>query len=391
MKSLPVLAYPFRPFFILTGGYAVLIVLAWIGFLFAGWPLPIGWSPLQWHSHEMIYGLVSAAIAGFLLTAMCNWTGASPLQGRKLLGLLLLWLAGRCVFWLASWLPGGLVASVDLAFLPGVALYAARVLLRHGNKRNLILVAVLAALTLGNGLMHAGFIRGNMGLLNLGQQWGLDILTLMIVVIAGRITPAFSANWLRQRGADAGRVVQSTGLTRLAMASVVLVALAALLTLPPWCQGIAALAAAGVNGLRLCLWRGWLTWREPLLWILHLGYTWLVVSLALRGLSHFYPALPPSLWQHALALGCIATLILGVMSRVAMGHTGRPLRLPLAGVVMYWAIIAATLLRLLAALGWMDYRSGVTLSAGCWILAFGLFVVFYAPILCHPRADGRPG
>lgn len=385
------LAYPFRPFFLAAGSYAIGIVLAWVGFLFIGWPLPVGWAPLQWHSHEMIYGFVSAAIAGFLLTAMCNWTGAPPLQGRRLLALILLWLAGRAAFWFAGWLPGWAVAGADLAFIPAVAVYAAQVLLRYGNRRNLILVAVLLALGAGNGLMHAGFIRADQALLKLGQQWGLDILTLLIVVIAGRITPAFSANWLRQRGGDAGRVVQQAGMSRLALASVVLLALVALLPLPSWCEGLAAWLAAGVNGVRLMQWRGWLVWREPLLWILHLGYAWLVLSQLLRGCGSFGAALPASLRQHALALGAVATLILGVMSRVAMAHTGRPLQLPRAVCVSYWAMIGATILRLLAALGWMDYRTGVTLSAVSWILAFGLFVVFYAPILSQPRADGRPG
>ncbi len=385
------LAYPFRPFFILAGLYAMVVALAWIGFLFGNWPLPLGWSPLQWHSHEMIYGFVSAAIAGFLLTAMCNWTGAPPLQGKGLLALVLLWLAGRLVFWFAGWLPGWMVAAVDLAFLPVLALYAGRVLLRHGNKRNLILVGVLAALTLGNLLMHLGFMRGGVQLLQLGQGLGLDVITVMIVVIAGRITPAFSANWLKVHGGRPERVVQSARVTQWALASVLVLAVVTPLPLPAWVEGLAALIAAAANGLRLYQWAGWRTWREPLLWILHLAYGWVVVALLLRGLGTFVPSLSDSLWQHALGLGGISTLILGVMSRVAMGHTGRPLTLRPFGRLMYVAIVAATVFRLLAANQWLDYRIGVTLSALAWILAFALFVVLYAPILWQPRADGRPG
>lgn len=384
-------SYAFRPFFILAGVYAIAIILAWIGFLFGGWPLPLGWSPLQWHSHEMIYGFVSAPIAGFLLTAMCNWTGAPPLRGAGLIALVVLWLAGRAVFWFAGWLPGWLVAVVDLAFLPVVALYAGRVLLRYGNKRNLILVAVLAALTTGNLLMHLGFMNGGVGLLKLGQGLGLDVITLMIVVIAGRITPAFTANWLKMHGGRPERVTQSARVTQWALASVLALTLVALLPLPLWVEGAVALLAATANGARLYQWSGWQTRSEPLLWILHLAYGWIVVALVLRGLGAFLPALSDSLWQHALALGGIATLILGVMSRVAMGHTGRPLTLRPFGRLMYAAIIAATVFRLLAANQWLDYRIGVTLSALAWILAFALFVVLYAPILWQPRADGRPG
>lgn len=385
------LTYAFRPFFLLAAAYALLSVLAWLAFLFAGLPLPLGWSPLQWHSHEMLYGFVTAAIAGFLLTAICNWTGASPLSGGRLLGLILLWLAGRIAFWLAGWLPAWMVAAVDLLFLPVLTLYVLKVLLAHGNRRNLILVAALSALTLGNVLMHWGFTSGRMDLLKLGQSLGLDVITLLMVVIAGRITPAFSANWLRAQGGNPERVIQSAWVTRLAIASVVVLLLVSLLPLPPAVVGAAALAAAAINSLRLWQWAGWRVLREPLLWILHLAYGWIVVALWLRGLSAFSDGLSASLWQHTLALGGIGTLILGVMSRVAMGHTGRSLTLLPFGRLMYAAMIAATVLRVGAADQWLDYRLGVTLSALLWVLAFALFLILYTPVLVRPRPDGRPG
>ena len=392
MNAMPVLlAYAFRPFFLLAGLYAVAVILAWIGFLFGGWPLPLGWFPFQWHSHEMIYGFVSAAITGFLLTAVTNWTGAPPLAGLRLLGLIGLWLAGRLAFWFAGWLPTWLVAVVDLLFFPVLAIYLARVLLAYGNKRNLVLVAVLALLTLGNLLMHLGFVMGNMAALQSGEALGLDVITLMMVVVAGRITPAFSANWLRMNGGNPDRVTQSLRVTQLAVGSVVLLLPVTLLPLPAWVEAVVALAAGVINGLRLIQWAGWRTWREPLLWILHLAYAWIVVALMLRGLSGFVDGLPSSVWRHALAVGAIGTLILGVMSRVAMGHTGRPMQLRPFGRLMYASVIAATLLRLAAAANWMDYQAGITLSAMAWILAFGLFVILYTPILARPRVDGRPG
>lgn len=385
------LAYAFRPFFLLAAAYALLAVLAWLAFLFAGWPLPLGWSPIQWHSHEMLYGFVTAAIAGFLLTAICNWTGAAPLSGWRLLTLILLWLAGRLVFWLAGWLPAWVVAMVDLLFLPVLMLYVLNVLLAHGNKRNLILVLALATLTLGNVLMHSGFISGRMDLLTLGQGLGLDLVTLLMVIIAGRITPAFSANWLRAHGGDPAWVTQSALITRLAMISVVVLLLATALPLPPVVEGVAALAAAAINSLRLWQWAGWRVLREPLLWILHLAYGWIVVSLWLRGFSFFVEGLSPSLWQHLLAVGGIGTLILGVITRVAMGHTGRSLTLQPHGLWIYVFITLATVLRAGAAGQWLDYRWGVTLSALSWVMAFALFLLLYSPVLVKPRADGRPG
>ncbi len=387
----PLLAFAFRPFFLLAGAYALVSVLAWMAFLFGGWPLPLGWSPLQWHSHEMLYGFVSAAIAGFLLTAICNWTGNPPLQGGRLLGLILLWLMGRIALWLAGWLPAWLVATVDLLFLPVLTLYVLKVLLAHGNRRNLILVAALSTLTLGNVFMHVGFGGGDIRWLQMGQGLGLDVITLLMVVVAGRITPAFSANWLRAQGGKPEWVTQSAWTARFAIASVVLLLLLSAFSLPPAVEGAAALVAAAINTLRLWQWAGWRVLREPLLWILHLAYGWIVVALWLRGFSGFNDGLLDTVWQHTLALGGIGTLILGVMSRVAVGHTGRPLVLLPFGRLMYLFITAATVLRVAAALQWLDYRLGVTLSAMLWVLAFALFLVLYTPVLVRPRADGRPG
>src|SRR5690606_19076090 len=190
------LAFAFRPFFLLTGLYGLVIVAAWISYLFGGIPLPLGWSSLHWHSHEMLFGLTSTAVAGFILTAMCNWTGAPPLQGKGLLALVLLWFAGRVVMWTASWLPVGVVAVVDMLFLPALAIYVARVLLRYGNKRNLILAALLTLFGIANLLMHIGFITAKTLFLTWGELLAFNLITLMMVVIGGRIIPAFTRNWL---------------------------------------------------------------------------------------------------------------------------------------------------------------------------------------------------
>lgn len=384
------LAHPFRPFFLLTGVYGVLIVLAWMGFLFGGWSLPLGWSPLHWHSHEMVYGLVPAAIAGFLLTAMTNWTGAPPLNNKGLLALVLLWVAGRLMFWFAGWLPALLVAVVDLAFLPVLALYAGTVLVRHKNRRNLILIAVLTALAAGNLLMHLGFGLGKTQLLKLGQHLGMNVVVLIMVVIAGRITPAFTANWLRIHGGNPEWVKRTAWVNHVALGSVALLVLLDLWA-PAQLIGAVALLAGLSNGLRLLQWSGWRAAREPLLWILHLGYLWIVIGLLLRSAAAFNLGVVDTLWQHALGIGAMGTLILGVMTRVAMGHTGRPLGLRPFGIVIYGAITLAVILRLLVAAQMMHYSIGVTLSALSWILAFALFVVLYWPILSAPRADGRPG
>lgn len=384
------LAYPFRPFFLLCALYAAATVFTWAAVLFIGWQLPLGWTAVGWHAHEMLFGVVPAAIAGFLLTAMCNWTGAAPMHGAALLALVLLWLAGRLVMWTAAALPPHLVALVDGIFIPVVALYAYAVLLRHRNSRNYVLVATLALLSVANVVMHIGFATGGTDLLARGQLLGMDAVAMLVVIIAGRITPAFSRNWLKLQGRKPDVVVMSPRSDRWALYSVAALALATQLPLPAPLIGMVALAAAAANGYRLLQWSGWHTAREPLLWILHLAYAWLVLALVLRGLAGLLPGVGNT-WVHAFGAGAVGSLLVGVMTRVALGHTGRPLTLPPYGLVCYAAIIAAALLRILVAEGWVDYRLGLSLSALAWVLGFGLYAVLYWPILSQPRPDGRPG
>lgn len=384
------LAYPFRPFFLLTGIYAAVLIGAWTGYLFWGWPLPLGWSSFKWHSHEMLYGLVPAAVAGFLLTAITNWTGAQPLRGAALLGLVGVWVAGRVALWTASWLPAWLVALLDLSFLAILTLYVTSTLMRYQNRRNYILVAVLLLFTLGNVIMHVGFATGHTAWLEAGQLHGLDVVTLLMVIIGGRIIPSFSANWLRNQGLKAAGIRQSANLDRLALGSVALLLPLDWFAAPGYWWGAVALAAGLTNGVRLIGWCGWRVWREPLLWILHLAYLWIVIALLLRAGTGF-AQIPASAWQHALGVGAIATLIIGVMTRVSMGHTGRPLKLPEFGLIIYAFILAAALARVLVALQLLQFTFGIFLAASLWVAAFAIFVGLYAPVLARPRADGRPG
>src|SRR5690606_31981274 len=219
----------------------------------------------------------------------------------------------------------------------------------------------------------------------------LDLIAVVMVVIAGRIVPAFTGNWLRLQGGDPSQVKQSASLDRVALIATLALIPADLITGVPVLGGLVALVAAAVNGYRLSQWAGWRTGREPLLWILHLGYAWVVLALLLKGLAPLLDGIPVSAWYHAMGTGAIATLILGVVTRVSLGHTGRPMKLPRFAVLIYWAILLAGVARVLAALGWVDYRMGLMLAAAGWTIAFALFTLLYTPILCSPRADGRPG
>ena len=279
-------AYPFRVFFLLVGLYGFAIVLAWMAFLFGGLGLPVGWSPLHWHSHEMLFGFTTAAIAGFILTAICNWTGAPPVQGKALLLLVAAWLFGRVAMWLAGYLPLLVVAALDMLFLLALAALVLQILIRHGNRRNVPLGGMILLLAVSNLLMHIGFNTGRTAWLQHGQALAMGLLTLMLV-IGGRIIPLFTGNWFRNHGIP----VTVTARPILDRAAIVLTAL----LIPaewiayPWLTGVLALMAAVLNGWRLSGWKGWHTWREPLLWVLHLGYTWVGIALLLKGLSAFDP------------------------------------------------------------------------------------------------------
>ncbi|MDY6941703.1 MAG: NnrS family protein [Pseudomonadota bacterium] len=384
------LGYPFRPFFLLTALYALVLIIAWVLFLFAGLPLPLDSNPLQWHAHEMLFGVIPAAIAGFVLTAMCNWTGAQPLRGGPLLLLLASWLAGRVVMWGAGFLPGWLVAAVDLAFLSVVAGYVAHVLVRFGNRRNHVLVWLLVLLASANLLMHLGFLDLWPAASRLGEVLALDVIALFLVVIGGRITPAFTANWLRMQGRASDRVVHSESLDRVVFWVTMGMVPADFAIGTPELGAAVALAAAVVNGWRIYWWRGWQAASEPLLWILHVGMAWIVLALWLKGLTPWFE-LPPSVWMHTMGVGAIGTMILGVMTRVGLGHTGRILQLPRFAVWIYVAILMAAPLRLMAVLMPALATFGIVTSALAWTVAFGLFLVVYWPILSQPRADGRPG
>jgi len=384
------LTFPFRLFFLLTGIYGAIIIPAWLGLFLAGWSLPVGPMPMEWHSHEMLYGMVPAAIAGFVLTAVCNWTGASPLQGYRLLALGLIWLAGRVVIWNASYLPNIVVAVVDLLFLPVLAAYLFVLLQRHGNKRNLILVAVISVLFVGNLCMHMGYAEGSLLLVRTGKIIALDVIALVMVIIAGRIIPAFTTNWLRLNKPDSNGAKTFPAIEYLALISTLLMLPTDLFIKSPEVAGVIALTAFLANAIRLAGWSGWKILSEPLLWILHLGYSWLVLALLLKSMSAF--GLPTaSAWQHALGTGAMATLILGVMTRVVLGHTGRPLKLPRFATLIYAAISLAAVFRLLTAFSVMDYQIGLMISGVAWTLAFALFVLIYWPLLNQPRVDGRPG
>jgi len=396
MFSSPLWAHPFRPFFLATGVFAAVPVVLWVAYLLAGWTMPLAFGPMYWHSHEMIFGWVPTAMAGFLLTAVTNWTGVAPLKGGRLFALLTLWFAGRVLLFFSgvlvvSGLPFLLIVLVDVSFLVVMAIYMLTVLLKYKNYRNLKLVGVLSLMAVGNALMLIGMESNNLPLMIAGRNLGLDVITLVMIIVGGRITPAFTKNWLKKHNRDASPVQEFSPLANLAMAGAMLLVIADLLLEETYLFAGVLLIAALINGLRLFFWRGWIVRDEPLLWVLHLGYLWVIVALCLRAAGILFLVIPDSLWQHTLGLGAMGTLIFGVMTRVALGHTGRVIQLPRFGVLIYYAVTIAVIIRLATLLNVLDFTLGLALTTALWLIAAVLFVIMYFPVLSSPRVDGKPG
>jgi uncharacterized protein involved in response to NO len=384
----------FRVFFLLAPLYATSAILEWLLIYSGAIVLPIDVAPTLWHAHEMIFGFAAAGVAGFFLTAVPNWTGAPFVRGLPLVILAAVWLAGRVAMHLGSILPLPLTAAIDLAFLPMLGAMVAPPLLRHGVGKNAMLLIVLSALWLADAAMQVEFAGASLGLSlktgARGARIAIDIIALLITVIGGRIVPAFTTAQLKLRSVR--RLPRSFAwLDRMVILSMALLLASEIIDGGGEIAALVALAAALLQAVRLALWRGLATRGTPILWVLHLGYAWLVLGLALKGGEAFLDWLPESAALHALTIGAIGTMMTGVMSRAALGHTGRKLEAHALIVVTYGLISFAALLRILAPLVPEQQVHFFICSGIAWSLAFALFLWVYTPILIHPRTDGQSG
>jgi uncharacterized protein involved in response to NO len=381
--------YGFRPFFLLAGLYAVIVIAVWSTVLMTGrWPdstVP----PYLWHAHEMLFGFVGAAIAGFLLTAVPSWTGERGFSGTPLMMLTLVWIAGRLAFVFHALFSPIVIAMLDFAFFPVLALMLAPSLLR-GNSRNLVFLPILVVLATSNLLFHIALEHSDASFASYGLLLGINTILVIIAIIGGRIVPAFTLNAVR--GKDDTFVIKALpALDRIAVVSMVLIVIFDLLWPPSMAAGWLALLSAPIHAIRLARWKPLHTLGEPIVWILHIGYAWIVIGLALKGLFILTGNLYTSGWLHAITAGAFATMILAVMTRAALGHTGRPLIAPPLIVVAYGLITLAAIIRVSGPAFPDVYLFSIAISSLFWIAAFMLFLVVYAPILIRPRADGKPG
>ena len=387
---LPLWQLAFRPFFLFGSLFSSLAILLWLLWLNGMLTFSPYGDAFFWHGHEMLFGFVSVFIVGFLLTAVQNWTGQRATHGMPLVLLFSLWLAGRIVFFVGHNVSGWWVALIDLSFLPLAAGYFYLFLKKADHTRNLFFVPVLLLLTLANLLFHLSLILQQPQLKVWGMNATLMLIALIMSIVAGRVMPMFTAN-----GTGTAKVEPLAWLETLTIGStIVLVALHAFrldLWLPSWLFAGVFIIASVSHVYRAMRWRPWLTLKHPLLWSLHVAYWFIPVAFALFAANHLGWLPQRSMAVHALTVGAMGGMILAMICRVSLGHTGRTLTPSKWVKWILGLVILAALTRVFAGLLPFNLLNVYMAAGGLWSVAYLGFVVIYGPMLLAPRVDGRPG
>ncbi len=387
-----ILTFGFRPFFLGAAVWATLSMVLWVLMLSDVIALPTVFDPVSWHAHEFLFGYLASVVAGFLLTAVPNWTGRLPLVGWPLGGLFALWLAGRIAVMFSAVLPPVVVAAIDLSMPVTLGLVLAREIVAGKNWRNLVVLGMLAVFTLANGVFHWEAATGAYPAQGYGLRLGLGAGMMMIGVIGGRVVPSFTRNWLAKRGDGRLPVPPMQQFDKLALLSL-LVALSLWVALPLHpIAGLALVFAALMHFARLSRWAGDRTWPEPLVLVLHAGYAFVPLGALTIGAEILWPGtFGTASAQHLWMAGAVGLMTLAVMTRATLGHTGQPLTAGSGTVAIYIALVLAVLARIGAGL-WPDQSGWLHIIAGtCWILSFGGFCVVYGPLLLRLPPDKRRG
>ncbi|MGH8308139.1 MAG: NnrS family protein [Gammaproteobacteria bacterium] len=370
----PLLQQPFRLLFLCASLCASLEILVWALFLHLGLIPATALPPLLWHGHEMLYGFAAALMAGFMLTAVAEWTRLPTVTPVSLLILVMVWLAARIAFLLPAVIPYPVTAVVDCAFFPLLAVLIARPILRSRNRRNVFLIPLLLAFVLADILFHLA-VTGVIRLTAYNTLvWVIDLLTVLMLVIGGRVIPFFTQRRLSGIEVRSYRWVNwsvNGGAALLVLLDIILPGSMVL--------AIVSLLVALLVLVRLSGWRSLKTWREPMLWVLHLGYLWLAIGLILRGVSLLTHDFPEITALHAITVGALGSLSIGMMTRVPLGHTGRLLT---AGVPMTVAFGLVTLAAILRVSGVSSLWS---IAGIVWTLAFAIYFIRFIPVHFGPR------
>lgn len=387
-KIIPILRLGFRPLFLAAAGFSIVALITWAGVLTQSWNFePYGGS-YWWHAHEMLFGFVSTVVAGFLLTAVQSWTGVAGVKGARLLFLVLLWLSARILIFFnvgdASWWVG----VVDLAFLPMAALFLALPIVKLRQYRNLFFIPILLLMTVSNAYMHYGIYSADSEWLAIGSRAMVILVTALMCVLGGRVFPMFTANGTKTKKVIAWGWLEKLSLFLMAVLVMIFVFV---IPLPRQVIAVVFLIAALAHLLRWVRWRFWVTFKTPLVWSLHLAYFCIPLGLALFAF-HFMGYLPTfSLPMHVITVGGMGGMILSMMSRVSLGHTGRAIQASSLDAAAFGLIFLALIFRTFGA-QWAAYSTeSLLIAAVLWCVAYGLFLIKYLPMLIRSRPDGRPG
>jgi uncharacterized protein involved in response to NO len=360
-------------------------MVLWSGLLSGWWTFAIGYGVIAWHAHEFLFGYITAVMTGFILTAIPNWTGRFPLQGKPLLALFALWLAGRAAMLATDEIGSGVAAIVDCTYLVVLTAVITREIVAGSNWRNLRVAVLIGLTAVANIVFQVEVVI--YAAPTYGLRLGVAAIVGLIMVVGGRITPSFTNNWMTRQGSEK----RPAPLGRFDIGSIGLAALAliAWIAAPDW-YGTAALLLlmAIAQGARLSRWAGARTWREPILFVLHLGYAFVPLGALILALSILWPtSMPPSGALHAWTTGAMGIMTLAVMTRATLGHTGHDVVSTPPTIVIYSAILAAALIRISAPLLSAIYYESLLAAALCWIIAFGAFLAFYGPMLVRARQN----
>lgn len=382
----PFLRGGFRPFFFGAASWALIAIALWLAVLAGAIRLEGGFDEVAWHRHEMLFGFVGAAIAGFLLTAIPNWTGRLPIAGRPLLALFGLWTAARLALLFPSPIGFWAGALLDIGLFGSLALLAGREVIASGN-RNMPIVGLLLLF----GLADAADYCGAAGLVptDVGWRAAHALIVIMISTIGGRIVPSFTRNWIAKHRPGGALPTQPQALDRLVIASTAIALLFWIAFASVPLTGAMLILSAAAQLLRLSRWSPVRAAADPLVLVLHVGYLWVPTGLLLLGLSIVGTGIAESAGIHALTAGAMSTMILAVMTRASLGHTGRELKASAMTVAAYACVTAGAIIRVAASLGLGGYREMLAISGTLWGAAFLLFLVGYGPILCRPRLGGE--
>jgi uncharacterized protein involved in response to NO len=387
------LSYGFRPFFLSAGCYAPIAIVAWLGVLSGRWSAPSGASPIGWHGHEMVFGWAAAALCGFLLTAVPNWTASRPVTGAALAFLWLLWVLGRAGIWFSAALPHGVGATLELLLIPALLCFVVPPIYRHREPRHAMFPLLLIVFWVADLLTVLPSSSAWPTRASTGLYLGTYVMIVMLTIIGGRVVPNFTRGALRAQGRE-DSVRTSTTFSKAAILGVVFALLLDLFVRNRPSASIGVRINGGVALLVVLLLvlraRGWRfrdTWNNPLLWILHVGQAWLIVAFAARALSCLTGWIPATAAFHALGAGAMATMILAFLTRAPLGHTGRPLRASGLTAFAYWLVIAAGAARVLSPLLPVRVQlAGLVVAGSLFAIAYAIYVAEYFSILTGPAA-----